>query len=149
MATRTTVTRARPVEYSHDLAIQICAEIASGRSLKRICERDAGMPHRATVFKWMQENEGFLKLYNLAKAESADAHAEDIEDIAEDVRNGKLDPNAGRVAMDAYKWTASKLKPKKYGDKLDLTSGGDKLPTPIYGGLSADTGNQTDGDTGA
>jgi hypothetical protein len=29
-------------------------------------------------------------------------------------------------AVDARKWVAAKLKPKKYGDKIDVTSGGEK-----------------------
>jgi hypothetical protein len=28
------------------------------------------------------------------------------------------------------------MKPKKYGEKLDLTSDGKALPAPIYGGIS-------------
>ena len=41
-------------------------------------------------------------------------------ELAEHVETGKLDPNAGRVAIDALKWIASKLKPRSYGDKLEL-----------------------------
>jgi len=31
--------------------------------------------------------------------------------------DGKIEPNVARVAIDAIKWTASKLKPKKYGER--------------------------------
>ena len=37
--------------------------------------------------------------------------------MAQKVVDGNLDPNAGRVAIDALKWIASKLKPKAYGDR--------------------------------
>ena len=33
-----------------------------------------------------------------------------------------VDPQAARVRIDAYKWRASKLAPKRYGEKLDLSS---------------------------
>jgi len=60
-------------------------------------------------------------------------------DIADDGRNdwmerhGKEDAGwqangeniqRSRVRIDTRKWLASKLKPKKYGDKVDLTHGG-------------------------
>ena len=38
---------------------------------------------------------------------------------------------ADRVKISAYQWRASKLAPKKYGDKLDLTSAdGSMSPKP-------------------
>ncbi len=36
------------------------------------------------------------------------------------MEKGKLEPNAGRVAIDALKWVASKLKPREYGDRAQL-----------------------------
>ena len=40
------------------------------------------------------------------------------------MEKGELEPNAGRVAIDALKWIASKLKPREYGDRaqLDMTA---------------------------
>ncbi len=46
--------------------------------------------------------------------------ADEIRELAQRVERGKLDPNAGRVAIDALKWIASKLKPRSYGDRLEL-----------------------------
>jgi hypothetical protein len=50
----------------------------------------------------------------------ADWHAQRIEELADKVEAGLIPPDAGRVAIDARKWTASKLRPKRYGDKLQL-----------------------------
>jgi hypothetical protein len=36
-----------------------------------------------------------------------------------------------RLKIDAIKWSLSKMNPKKYGDKIDLTTDGDKLPNAI------------------
>ena len=52
-----------------------------------------------------------------ARDEVADTLADEIRELAQNVVDGKLDPNAGRVAIDALKWIASKLKPKAYGDR--------------------------------
>lgn len=116
----------RPTDYTKDLGDLICAELAGGRSLKNICE-DEEMPSRQTVYSWLRTHEEFLDNYTRAKDDSADALADDIEDIASKTLKGTYDPQSARVAIDGKKWVASKLKPKKYGDKLDLTTGNEKL----------------------
>lgn len=89
------------------------------------------MPSVVTVFAWLRKHESFLNQYTRAKEEQADTNAEDIQQLAYDVRDGNVDPQAARVAGDLLKWTASKLKPKKYGEKIDHTTNGKDLPTPI------------------
>jgi hypothetical protein len=36
-----------------------------------------------------------------------------------------------KLQVETRKWVLAKLAPKKYGDKLDVTSGGDKLPASV------------------
>ena len=103
--------------YTQEQANAICAKLAEGESLRSICRR-GDMPSLQTVYNWMQQVPGFVEQYARAKGDSADFHADRIISLAEDVVGGRLDPNAARVAIDAIKWTASKLEPKKYGDKL-------------------------------
>jgi DNA-binding ferritin-like protein len=71
----------------------------------------------------MQKDEEFRKQYTRAKEESGDADQDKLDEIAERVLDGSLDPQAARVAADIIKWSASKKKPKKYGDRIAL--GGD------------------------
>ncbi len=125
----------RPSKYSDYLALLICEQIVEGKSLRTICQAD-DMPSIPTVFAWLDKYPEFLNRYARAKDQSADTLTEDIHKLAWAAVNGEIDPQAARVAIDAFKWTASKLKPKKYGDKLDLTTAGKELPTPIYAGLS-------------
>ncbi len=69
-------------------------------------------------------------MYARARQDQADTLADEIRELAGRVERGELEPNAGRVAIDALKWIASKLKPKQYGDRarvdmagsLDLTT---------------------------
>lgn len=116
----------RPSSFTQDIADRICDELSDGKSLRKVCEAE-DMPSKVTVLKWLRDNQDFLTQYTRAKEESADSLADDIEAIAEGVLTRKYDPNSARVAMDGKKWVASKLKPKKYGDKLDLTTGNEKL----------------------
>lgn len=123
----------RPSSYNEDIAARICGELADGRSLRSVC-REEGMPDKATVFRWLAAHESFRDQYARAKEESADAMVDDMLDIADDARNDWMEragDEAGaayvlngehiqrsKLRIDTRKWTASKLKPKKYGEKV-------------------------------
>lgn len=82
------------------------------------------MPHVVTVYRWLAKHEEFRNMYTHAREDQAETHADEIVKIADEAppndMNGKTD--SGYVAwqrnrIDARKWVAAKLKPKKYGDK--------------------------------
>lgn len=128
----------RPSSYTDEIADLICERIAEGESLRAICADD-GMPNRATVFRWLGVNEIFRDQYARAKEAQAEALADEIVEIADDGRNDWMTRRQGddevlvpntehmqrsRLRVDARKWVASKLLPKKYGDRLDVESKG-------------------------
>lgn len=134
----------RPTEYNQETATILCEHISGGMSLRTACDQD-GMPVRATFFKWMRENPEFLNQYARACEERTEAFAEDILSISDEgigVIKAGAEKKSGAIAqivrlqVDTRKWMMSKMKPKKYGDKLDLTSDGKPIPAPIYGGQS-------------
>ena len=106
----------RPSTYNEDVASDICERLASGRSLRSICAGD-DMPSMTTVFKWLGQQPLFAENYTRAREAQADAIVDDILDIADDKA---LDPNDRRIRIDARKWLAGKMRPKKYSDKLLL-----------------------------
>ena len=59
-------------------------------------------------------------MYARSREDAADTLADEIREIGQRVECGDLDPSAGRVAADIKKWAASKLKPRAYGDRLEL-----------------------------
>lgn len=82
------------------------------------------MPHAGTVHRWLAEDRsGFCEQYARACQQRAEYWVEEIIEIAD----SDDDPNSRRVRVDARKWIACKLLPRKYGDKLDMTSGGEKI----------------------
>lgn len=107
----------RPSDYTPQLATAICARIAGGESLKRVCSAEE-MPDRTSVYDWLNKYPDFANMYARAKEDSADVDADDIKDISDDLTE---DPQSRKVRIDARKWIASKLKPKKYGDRIDAT----------------------------
>lgn len=113
---------ARPTKYTEKLAAEICERIMNGESLRSIVQDDH-MPNRSSVHKWLAEIQEFSDQYAKAKDNQADTLADEImyiADTADDVQKARLQ-------VDTRKWIASKLKPKKYGEKVDVTSDGEKL----------------------
>ncbi len=105
----------RPSIYSDELAAEICERLAAGESLNVIC-RDAHMPTRQAVHEWIADNRaGFGDKYARARAAQADHYADEIVEIVDT----ETDPARARVRMDGRKWVASKLAPRKYGDRLE------------------------------
>ncbi len=102
----------------------VCARIAGGESLRSACE-DKDLPDRDTINRWLNADiDGALcGQYARAREEQADFYADEIVTIAD------TEPDAAiaRVRIDARKWVASKLRPKRYGDKLAL-GGADDMP---------------------
>ena len=111
---------------------KIIQKLSEGESLKKILENDKTLPSRPRVYEWLNEahnkyDETFRNNYIQAREDSSDLDAENIEQIAHAVLEGKYKSDAARVAIDAFKWTAGKKKPKKYGDKqTTVHEGGDK-----------------------
>jgi hypothetical protein len=109
----------RTSEYTQETADSICEQIADGRSLRSICA-DAGMPDKATVFRWLAAHETFRDQYARARESQADSLFDDILEIADTAEDAQL----ARLRVDARKWMAGKLKPKVYGDKIGLDHSG-------------------------
>jgi hypothetical protein len=145
-----------------ELAQRICLLLMEGTSLRRICQM-ADMPAKGTVMVWLGKDDveggiyrAFQDQYARARKVQAETLIDEIIDIADNrsvdgisaeddtISTEKGDfPNKewmqrSALRVDARKWYASKLLPKKYGDKLALTDGdGKPLPTPeirIYTG---------------
>jgi hypothetical protein len=74
--------------------------------------------------RWIRANPEFAASYAQAREDMADADADKIADVAQSVIEGGLDPNAARVAIDAYKWSAGKRRPRRYGEKLEVENTG-------------------------
>jgi len=125
---------ARPSSFTQEIADAICEGIAEGRSLRSICQ-DEAMPNKATVFRWLADDAFtlFRDQYTRAREAQADVLFDEILQIADDgTRDTYTDKDGNertdqdviarsRLRVDARKWMAGKLRPKVYGDKVDLT----------------------------
>lgn len=122
----------RPTTYGQIISDRICGQLAEGISLRTVCKAE-DMPAIATIFNWFRTHPEFLEQYARAKRESTTARHEQLEELGDEAINlsQTVDPKASgavvqavKLKSDNLKWVMSKLEPKKYADKIDVTSDG-------------------------
>ena len=145
----------RPSKLTQAISREICARIADGETLLGIC-RDTRMPARSTVMLWLYDGrqKGATKMqrtfsdnYARAREDQVEAWSDEVMEISDDGTNDwvQRELKDGRVVLvcDREHVSRSALRvktrlhlmakraPKKYGDKIDVTSAGDKVQTGV------------------
>ncbi len=119
--------------YTPEQRAKACDEIlrgiASGKSLRSLCEGDDDwMPAASTFLLWVSEDTALAERYARARDARADVLFEEILEIADNKENRIPEAaNHARIMIDARKWAAAKMAPRKYGDKVAV-GGADDLP---------------------
>lgn len=113
----------RPSLYTQSTRDLICALLASGKSLRAICEHE-DMPNASTVIKWLADSskKEFLLQYEAARRIQLELKADELEDLV--VADPSAPDNAvaiarARLVADTRKFVLAKLMPKKYGDFIE------------------------------
>lgn len=136
----------RPTEHDREKVMDyICDELATssrglGNILKYAKEKLKTVPSYSQVMRWLDDDEELRDRYARAKEAQADFMADEMLDIADDGRNDWMTKQNGsgepyevinteviqrsKLRIDARKWLASKLKPKKYSEKLQTEHSG-------------------------
>ena len=122
--------------FDQKIADIICIGLSEGMSLRKMLKADTQgvLPAQSTIYEWLLRHPSFAEQYTRAREEQADTLADEIIDIADEspetvevrdkegnVIDIKIDSgyvNYQRQRIEARKWTAMKLKPKKYGDRV-------------------------------
>lgn len=123
----------RPSDYSIELARLICDYIAKGESIQDIVNIE-GMPKSTTIYEWLAKHKEFAEIYARAREIQADLMDKLILEVAnqdpayvtieseseEGVKKQKISVDGAevqhrRLKIDALKWRACHLAPKKYG----------------------------------
>jgi GT2 family glycosyltransferase len=113
-----------------DATAYILAKLATGQSIERTLkgERDPEaprLPHISVWWLWVANDTKLCDDLARAREHGIEAHLDACIDIAD---NAEEDPARSRVRIDTRIKMAQMMKPKKYGAKLDLTSGGQSIP---------------------
>ena len=126
-------------KFTQELFDSICEDISySDKGLVSIC-KSKGL-NANSFYEWIAKDKSLGDKYARARELQAEYMAEQIIAIADETSNDTLTNKEtgnesannewiarSRLRVDARKWIASKLLPKKYGDKVDVTSGGEKI----------------------
>lgn len=122
----------RPSDYTQQIADEVCTRLANGESLRAICgaDRDDFMPSIGTILRWVGEKPDFQKQYARAREIQAETLADDIVSIADGPTTGddSVQTARDRLRVDSRKWVASKLLPKKYGERVAHVGDADADP---------------------
>jgi hypothetical protein len=125
----------------YDACIEICGRIAEGETLREIYNdrEKRGYPEKRVFYHYLfgkhedPEVEKMSKhlrvLYAEARESSGLVHGDRVAEVAKMVLEGQIDPNAGRVAMDGFKWIAGNRNQKHYGQRrYNVLEGPDGAP---------------------
>lgn len=119
--------KGRPSIYTPELAKEICDTIGSTtKGLPTLCQMNDHWPCYNAIYEWIQDNRcSFGDMYAKAKENQADYLVDDILRIIDKpetfIENGveRNDTQMIRIKVDAMKWQAMKLKPKKYDKHVE------------------------------
>ena len=107
---------------------QVLAAIANGAALSTALTRVSPSPSYAWAKLQLRNSHELKAAYHQAVEDRADRLAEELMELADTPMPEGLDgPGRSawvqqmRLRVDVRKWAASKLKPKTYGDRLDLS----------------------------
>lgn len=111
----------------HPCWMAMCEDISQGKSLSTALKGE-GMPSYPLVMAMIKKDVTFRAMYEKAIEDRADRLAEEILELADEAIPAHLDGpsksawvNQKRIQVDARKWVAAKLKPKVYGDRIDVS----------------------------
>ena len=116
----------RPPVYSSDVWKSIFDRVGGGSSLTTAL-KETGLSY-THAYRLMDADPKLAEAYERAKKDRASRMAEEIIELAdapipEHLQGVEISAwvNQKRLQVDARKWVAAKLRPKVYGDKIDVS----------------------------
>ena len=103
-------------------------EISEGKSLRSALKK--AKTGFSQFYQGLKDSKEYADQYAHARNCQAESSFEAILSAVNRVESGQLEPNAGRVVIDTYKWIAARLKPTVYAEKTSLL-GDTNQPTEL------------------
>lgn len=123
----------RPSACTPEMVDEICTRIAEGESLRSIC-RDDHTPVLSTVLLWVvRDKDGFSEQYHAAREAAGYAHADEALELRHLLYDGTIDHQSAKVILDALKWGAERMAPKRHSQRQELnhsSEDGSMTPRP-------------------
>ena len=142
--------KGRPIEWTpekkQNAIDEIFQKITEGNSIRTILKENDNLPSRKTFLEWLAKDKELSSHYARICDVRADIIFDEMMDIADDGTNDYMTKQIGdgikmqvlnsehiqrsKLRIDTRKWILSKMNPKKYSDKIDLTSDGNEIKQP-------------------
>lgn len=106
--------RATPADEKAAKIEAVLKHLTQHGNTSRAC-REAGV-ERTSFLRWLDEDAKLPDRYARAKFAGIDAEAERMIEIADDQ---SIPPDSRRVMNDARKWLFARLRPDRYGDRIE------------------------------
>lgn len=104
------------MKFTPEIIDEYLRRIAIGGMSARKVGKMKDMPSYEAFYQLKNRDPEVARRYLVAMESRASALDDEIDDILESVKNGELDYNAGRLALDTAKWRMAKYYPRFYGD---------------------------------
>ena len=127
--TKTGAIMGRPVKWplEHPVWIEIIDQVSAGKALSTVL-REPGYPTWSNFQAMVSQDAKLTAAYEKAVQDRADRLADEILQLSDEPMPDGLEGAMAsawvqqkRMQVDARKWIASKLKPRTYGDRIDMT----------------------------
>lgn len=117
---------------------EIYARVASGKSLSKVLREDSNLPSSSTFWRWHMEDADIRDNLARARLNGVEALMDESIEIADDssldysgtddepVYNAESVQRSKLRVETRFKY-AQMIAPRKYGVKVDVTSGGEKI----------------------
>jgi vancomycin resistance protein YoaR len=135
-----------PPDKKQKIMDHVLTQLAHGRALTRILSDDEGMPSISAVFEWQREDPFIAQEIARARELGVEVLLDETLEIADETnadayierdKDGqpfaKIDGEAiqrSKLKIETRHKYAQMIAPRKYGAKIDVTSGGEKLAAP-------------------
>jgi len=127
--TKTGAIMGRPVKWppEHEVWREIIGRVSAGKALSTVLA-DPGYPTWTSFQSMLASDDRLRTGYEKAVQDRADRMADEILELSDEEMPAHLEGAMAsawvqqkRMQVDARKWIASKLKPRTYGDRIDMT----------------------------
>lgn len=123
---------APPYKWTAEVEDELFSRIAKAEAIRTIC-KDDWLPAWDTFRKRLIADDAFAARYARAKEDAADTLFDEVLIIADSQEGDVItvdgqdsvnhdNINRARLRIDARKWLAGKLRPKVYGEKIDVNN---------------------------
>lgn len=108
----------------------VCNRLVEGVKWQYIAD-EFKMPV-STLHNFISNNTEFSARVKLAKETSSESYADKAEQVLLQAEGTKEELMRARELAQHYRWMAGKRNPKKYGDRVDVTTDGEKINSPVF-----------------